>query len=260
MSYYGLGVNDTKAQTNAATWHYHLTKTIYQSESNILSRYLPDIFGYYLLQLGGSTDLSWLKPCPIRYHYRLIHADDIKSEKNLSNKDGTIVCKFNDLPLASDSIDAVLLPHILEKSPNPASIIAELQRVLIAEGTLIVLGLNPFSPWGLQNYFKKNLFEQLYFHRIGKVRQWLQQAEFDIEHIKTFYYRPILANEEALKRLKLLETLGQCCFPRSGSIYFIFARKKVYNMSPIKVKQQKVSLLTNKKLAAPTTGSFHEKG
>ena len=53
------------------------------------------------------------------------------------------------LPIVSDSIDAVLLPHILEFATDPYAIVREADRVLVGEGRLLVLGFRPWSLWGL---------------------------------------------------------------------------------------------------------------
>jgi len=84
-------------------WHHELTNTIYNGEARLLAHYLPDIFGYYFLQLGGTQDLSWLKPCPIRNH---LHITELENQSLLP---GDILSQFNNLPIASDSVDALIL-------------------------------------------------------------------------------------------------------------------------------------------------------
>ena len=45
-----------------------------------------------------------------------------------------IATRFRDLPIASNSIDLLLLPHVLEFSVNPHQILREVQRVLMPDG------------------------------------------------------------------------------------------------------------------------------
>ena len=54
------------------------------------------------------------------------------------------------LPLASGSVDVVVLIHQLEFTAQPHQVIREAVRVLAPEGHLLVLGFNPFSLWGLR--------------------------------------------------------------------------------------------------------------
>ena len=61
--------------------------------------------------------------------------------------------RTDSLAMASDSVDAVLLPHTLEYEPDPHEILREVGRVLSGEGHLIVLGFRPLSSWGLRHLF-----------------------------------------------------------------------------------------------------------
>ena len=54
------------------------------------------------------------------------------------------------IPLASSSVDVVVLIHQLEFTPAPHQVIREAARVLAPEGQLLVLGFNPYSLWGLR--------------------------------------------------------------------------------------------------------------
>ena len=61
------------------------------------------------------------------------------------------------LPIETNSIDLVLLPHILEFSSNPHQILREVQRVLMPEGHVIVCGFNPRSLWGVRGLFGRSI-------------------------------------------------------------------------------------------------------
>ena len=55
--------------------------------------------------------------------------------------DGPVALRaeFRDLPIASNSIDLLLLQHALEFSEHPHQILREVQRVLMPEGDLDAL-------------------------------------------------------------------------------------------------------------------------
>ena len=59
------------------------------------------------------------------------------------------------LPLASDSIDLVVLPHTLDLCADPRRLLREVERVLIPEGRLITVNFNPWSLWGLQRLLRR---------------------------------------------------------------------------------------------------------
>jgi SAM-dependent methyltransferase len=61
--------------------------------------------------------------------------------------EGDVCCVEHDLPLLRESVDLVYLLHAFEQSPQPQSLLLELERVLGPEGNLFIVGLNPWSPW-----------------------------------------------------------------------------------------------------------------
>ena len=54
------------------------------------------------------------------------------------------------LPVDSDSVDCVLLPHTLDFSDRPHAILREVHRVLRSDGHILVLGFRPGGLWGLR--------------------------------------------------------------------------------------------------------------
>jgi SAM-dependent methyltransferase len=55
------------------------------------------------------------------------------------------------LPLASQSLDLLALPHGLELTADPRHVLREAERVLMPEGQIIISGFNPLSTWGLRH-------------------------------------------------------------------------------------------------------------
>ena len=65
----------------------------------------------------------------------------------------TLCAPLDSLPFASDSIDAIFLPHTLELVEDPYAVLREAERVLCAEGCLMICGFNPLSGWGARRLF-----------------------------------------------------------------------------------------------------------
>jgi ubiquinone/menaquinone biosynthesis C-methylase UbiE len=57
---------------------------------------------------------------------------------------------FGELPFATQSLDLVVLPHVLEFAAEPHQVLREVERVLIPEGQVIICGFNPSSLWGMR--------------------------------------------------------------------------------------------------------------
>ena len=59
------------------------------------------------------------------------------------------------IPLASASVDVVILVHQLEFAEHPHQVIREAARVLAPEGHMLVVNFNPVSLWGLGKLLKR---------------------------------------------------------------------------------------------------------
>ena len=68
---------------------------------------------------------------------------------NLGSPD--LYAKCHELPIATQSIDLVLLPHVLEFAEEPHAVLREVDRVMMPEGRLVIVGFNPWSLWGMRS-------------------------------------------------------------------------------------------------------------
>jgi Methyltransferase domain len=217
-----------------------LGRYVYAAESEWLADYLKQCFGYYLLQLGGSHSLKALHPSPIRNHIWCI------PQYHNNNLETTLCCDFDELPLAENSIDTFVLPHTLDLSSNPEAVIHAAANALMPEGTMLILGFNPvgiFTPIKQVLAWSRNeLPWGLKWQRIGRVRRWLEEADCEIESIKTFLFSFSSTILGSVQRRGLVEAFGQGVCPTWGGVYLIFARKHMVRLTPLEVKWHKQSL------------------
>ena len=117
-----------------------------------------------------------------------------KLEDNLSCSgtnpvaNSTLYAEPSLLPLANNSIDAVLLPHTLECTDGKENLLAEVARVLTKDGYLILSGFNAMSLWGIWQLLPrrhKPLPLHTYFPSVAQIRTCIQRLDFDI--VKTCY-------------------------------------------------------------------------
>lgn len=105
-------------------------------------------FGYYLLQVGSiGGDIPGLVPARLRSRVT------VAPEQPATDNSCWIRGNPDRLPIASDSVDVVLLLHTLDFYQDPHQTLREVDRVLIPEGRLIIVGFNPWSLWGLRRLF-----------------------------------------------------------------------------------------------------------
>lgn len=230
-----------------------LGELVCYQEACELDKMLAKCFGFYLLQVGGPYCPRWLEQCPIQQHLWL----NPQESKNSVNS--TIAADLETLPFSANSLDCVLLPHVLEFTDQPEQVLHELSNVLMPSGNMIIIGFNPHSLWGMQRWRKsKELPWNGNFHSIGKVSKWLQQSECEVEEVKTILFRPPWEGMLQKHQCRFLETLGQTCWPSMGGIYIIRAKKRVAAGTPIRLKWKGLFNFSKKSMTVPTSRSYFD--
>jgi SAM-dependent methyltransferase len=207
-----------------------LGRALIQAEAQLLATTFDDVFGLELLQLGAwGIGRELLAPARIRR--QSVIADVSRGETG-----GDIVASLAHLPISNAMVDAVLLPHTLELAADPYAVLREADRVLGAEGQLIILGFRPTSLWGLraaasQAGFPPGLRRTL---SASRVRDWLGLLSYEILTVRPYLYRtprPLRSSpESAISGILRRGWL----YPWPASAYLIKARKRVYTLTPIR--------------------------
>ena len=165
--------------------------------------------------------------------------------------------RTDSLAIASDSIDAVLLPHTLEYEPDPHEILREVGRILSGEGHLIVLGFRPLSSWGMRHLFARHGFPPGIERLIGerRLRDWLKLLGFEIVDARRYLFA--LPWGAAASPEGFFERAGESMWPLFASGYMLKARKRVYALTPIRPRWRLRPAVVGG-LIEPTTRMNHE--
>ena len=203
-----------------------LGQHVLETESAILEALLPGLFGYQLAQLSVQ-DKSLHSASPILQRMN-VHLDNRQADGLVANPEH--------LPFANDSVDTVLLHHLLEFVESPQDILREVARVTLPMGHLVVIGFNPYSSWGLlqsvAQYSGRAPWCGQYI-RAGRLMDWLNLLNFKIDRAQFAIYRPPAA--------KLQGQVGDYSQGISrhlnlpvGAVYVIVARKHVGAIRPMR--------------------------
>jgi SAM-dependent methyltransferase len=127
------------------------------------------------------------------------------------------------------------MPHALEFTDAPHQLLREAHRVLRPEGHLLIVGINPYSLFGLRQRFSKNRPPPWNGHFLSayRVKDWLALLGFNIIGGGFGAYAPPFARANWLARCRTIEKAGDRWWPISGGIYFLHAVKKVIGMHVI---------------------------
>jgi SAM-dependent methyltransferase len=212
-----------------------------EAEHAELNKCLANYYGRHLLQVGGPSEILLFDNSPIRHRLR------ISPEYAPVFKGPSVQGEFYQLPFLPDSIELVLLPHVLEFDPCPQLILEQLYITLAPEGRLIILGFNPFSLWGVNKFLVRGrvLPWRGKFRSLFHLRHLLVRQGFFIEEVNTLFFRPPLTNKRWMKKLFVLEPLGRLLWSGGGAVYLLVAQKRLPGVSPIQEPVLKRTALSN---------------
>lgn len=228
-----------------------LGRLLLQAEQGRVSHALTDLFGYHIVQVGCLYGDSFIKSSRISHKF-ILQLDEDSSDGCPAG----VISSAESLPLASDSMDVVFLPHVLEYTDNPHRLLREVERVLIGDGNVVIIGFNPWSLWGLWRVFQAwREIPPWYGHFFGlaRIKDWLSLLDFELVRIERFFFRPPLQNPGIMRRLEFLEKLGKYCWSWFGGAYIIIARKRVIPLTPIKMRWRDKRSVVNSGIAEPST-------
>ena len=145
-SFHRCGAAPALWRALAAWFDSPLGQELRETEGKHLDAVLSNLFGYHLLQVGrlGHGDLLGTS--------RVSHAvvmDPATGCGASEDDDYRLLGLPHGLPIASTSLDVVVLPHVLEFSDTPHDVLREAERTLIPEGHIVLSGFNPWSMWFL---------------------------------------------------------------------------------------------------------------
>jgi SAM-dependent methyltransferase len=208
-----------------------LGRALIQAEAQLLSTIFDDVFGLELLQLGAwGTGRELLEPARIR-------RQSVVADPGQRGTGADLVASLSHLPISNASVDAVLLPHTLEVAGDPYAVLREADRVLVAEGQLILLGFRPMGLWGLRATVSRAGFPPGLRRMLSasRVRDWLGLLSYEILSVTPYLYRLPRSVDAAdvdtavhgLQRRRWF-------YPWPAGAYLIKARKRVYTVTPIR--------------------------
>jgi len=255
---------------------------VLQWEQAHLDTAVADLFGFHALQLGlpeldalraNRMPHRWVateqsrapaSPSPVA----AADAEALQAEAAPPRPTVALHCDFDALPFDSSSLDLIVLPHALELARDPHLALREVERVLMPEGRVVIVGFNPTSLWGLRQHlgrWRKRLAPRseraLFlpsageFLRYRRLRDWLRLLSFEVEDGRFGCYRLPVASMKWLARCAWMERVGERWWPVFGAVYFVVAVKRVRGMRV--VGMARAQRAAPKAAPAPVVATHH---
>ncbi len=237
------------AQLSAGLRHWYGTlagRDLLAGIKAALDRILPGLFGYYALQVGCvSAHMDMLQSSQVKHR---LHLDAVRDQSQ-------VVGVPEALPLQGDSIDLVLLMHSLDFAREPHQILREVDRVLIPEGHVVVVGFNPMSLYGLWKGFlmwQRRVPWCGRFYSGARIRDWMSLLGLETLEVQHVGFRPPIQRPGLSQRLQVLERAGALATPYLGAIRILLARKRVATLTPIRPRWRPRRSILAGNLTEPT--------
>jgi len=225
-------------------------------EARLVSEALESVFGDVLLQVGVWGELG-----QFTVYSRTRTSAVLGLQRDAGELRVDAVTEPTSLAVASDSVDAVLLPHTLETASDPYQVLREIDRVLRPDGRLIVLGFNSPGWWAARQRLSDGGFlpgvqqivgdhrlsdwlkllgfavgEARYYHPAASVDRVIvsdSDPAMDTQVRKSWWYRRL--SGAAPERRGFLRNLrGWRNWRLTAACYIVEARKEVATMTPLK--------------------------
>jgi len=213
---------------------------------------VDDVFGFRAVQIG-LPEVDFLRQNRIPYRFSLA-----------LEPGAALAADPLQLPLASQSVDLVVLPHVLEGHPNPHDVLREVERVLMPEGQVVISGFNTASLWRVRQLFASRHNGAPWdakFIGLLRLREWLRVLGFELNGGKFGCYAPPFRNEIWLKRFGFMEKAGARWWPVTGGVYVVRAVKRVHGMRMITPawRQERARRRALAPVSQRTNGNAHQR-
>ncbi len=239
---------ESKGFANIEDWYLSETGQYLLEELEArLTPILATTFGYYSLQVGCAGLAGRLQQgCRVKRQFTLGEtgqATNIEASPSM-------------LPIASDSVDLVILMHHLSDTNEPHAILREAFRVLIPEGKLVIIDFNPKSLWGLRHFFQSWLEHvpfKGHFYTAKRIDDWMRLLGFDQSRLYRVGYLPPIQKPAIVRHLSWLEKGMRNWLPLFGALNLMVYSKNISPLTPVRHRWVTRKLLPAK-VARPSVG------
>ena len=241
-----------------------------------LAPVIAEVFGYFSLLYTQEAEELVGNKILIRNQITLF--DESSPPDNISSnpKDGhlKLQCKYEELAISSDSIDLILMPEILQTSHFPHQVLREAERVLIPEGTIILIINNPIGITTLKKEFNNILDKLTIFIKTGsfpknrnqpwfilgtrRIKDWLNLLGIETTSQISVCYDLIKPSKTQSSFIKFKNQIKQFFSRTFADQIIIVGKKKVSTLTPIRSSWRRNKRFSRPRFAEPSVQQHAE--
>lgn len=188
-------------------------------------RFWPSLRGETLLAAGYATPLMrpWLEEAG-----RLIAAMPEEQGVAYWPKEGpnrACLASMEALPFEDESIDRVILMHVIEAAAEPESVLREVWRVLRGNGRILVIVPNRRGLWA---HSDRTPFGTGRPYSASQLKAALREQGFLVERLQHALFLPPVDSRPVLTFADMVERAGCWLCPGFGGVVIAEASKQIY--------------------------------
>lgn len=199
-------------------WRQPLGSDILASEIDTIQHHLQSCWGDWALQL------STCKQLPMLQHGHIGACITVDPTGNAETRD--IIAQPCQLPVDTDSLQSLVLHHVLDFHRHPHHVMREAGRTVAPYGRLTLCNFNRFSPLALKQallgFHGRHSVRRLLSQ--SQIKDWLHLVGFEIERVSycgfNFPSRHWSSSDSHYARM-----MGQY-LPKLGGVIVVTARKE----------------------------------
>lgn len=229
------GLSAQEVATGLSAWYRTSTgRAVRRHLHSVLDPLLEGVFGYYgVVVAAGAADEALLRATPVKRGFIL----------GVARGGADLLVRSEALPVQTDSVDLVVLFHALDYAADPHAVLREVDRILIPEGHVIVVGFNPWSRFGLRRFLHRRRSPWCgAAYPGGRVRDWIALLGFELRSVHGVGARGAVARNPE----------HPFSIWAAGSLHVHHAVKRVARLTPIRSPWRAASSLIPGKAAEPT--------
>ena len=199
---------------------------VFNAEKRKVQQIIPRLFGFNALQLGLNDNFQLIDMSSAG-NKMMFCPDWREGNKNL-------IANIEELPLAADSIDIIVIYHALDFTPDSHKLLREATRVLKSRGNLIIVGFNPLSLWGLARSMKRRreIPWSGRFIPLKRLSDWLSLLNLYVEFVDHAVHFLPFSCERLLRRADKFERIGSRLRSPFGASYIVHCVKHTVPITP----------------------------
>jgi len=230
---------------------------------------IAEVFGYFSLLYTQEAEELVGNEILIRNQITLF--DELSQQDNISsnpkNDNLKLQCKYEELPISSDSIDLILMPEVLQISHFPHQVLREVERVLIPEGTIILIINNPIGMTALKKKFTnilskltiliktgslpKNINQHWFSLGPRRIKDWLNLLGIETTSQISVCYDLVNQSKKRSSFLNLKNKTKQFFSRTFADQIIIVGKKKVSTLTPIRPSWRRNKRFSRPRFAEP---------